>query len=155
MSEYNSQGKCELSRRELLSQLSPLGKVTMDASKCTGCGLCAVECSTGALSIATNRETASFQLLFKHGNCTACDKCAEICPEKCLKVERSLEPEKINSQTVFFGDTIVMCSGCGSPIGPKTMVEKLQKALAGRQPGLSELCPECKVRALGSPRASI
>lgn len=138
-----------MSRRELLNQLSPLGKVTIDASKCTGCGLCALECPTGALSIVTNRENFGFQLLFKHASCLACDRCVEICPEDCLQVERSLEPERLNNQTVFFDDTIVRCSECGNPIGPRAMVDKLRKSLAEKHSRLEpELCPDCKVRAL-------
>ncbi len=138
----------EMSRRELLEHLSPLGKVTMDASKCTGCGLCAVECPTGALSASVNHESLTFQLLFKHRTCLACDRCAEICPEGCLRVERSLEPEKLNTVTVFFEDTVVRCTECGSPVGPRAMLDKMRKALAGRQPCVTQLCPDCKVRAL-------
>jgi ferredoxin len=153
--EEGQKPEAEMTRRDLLRHLSPLGKVEMDASKCTGCGLCAAECSTGALSVTTNRETFAFQLIFKYRNCLACNKCVEICPEKCLSMERSLEPSNMNSQTVFFEDTVVRCSVCGNPIGPRAMIDKLQRALAGRkyQPSLSQLCADCKVRAhLGSLR---
>jgi len=140
----------EISRRELLRRLSPLGKVELDSSRCTGCGLCAVECPTEALVISSNEETCAFQLLFKHGNCVACNQCVEICPENCLCVERILELDKVGSQSVLFEDTIVRCSGCGSPIGPKTMMAKLQaRVVAARQsfPPQFELCPACKVQA--------
>jgi ferredoxin len=140
----------EISRRELLSRLSPLGKVELDSSRCTGCGLCAAECPTGALLISSGEETDAFQLLFKHGICVACGLCAEICPEKCLRVERILEVDKVGSQSVLFEDTLVRCSECGQPLGPKSMVDKMQakvKAAGKVFPFQFELCPDCKVRA--------
>jgi len=140
----------EISRRELLRQLSPLGKVELDSSRCTGCGLCAEECPTEALLISAGEETDAFQIIFKHGNCVACGLCVEICPEKCLCVKRILELDKVGSQSVLFKDTIVRCSGCGKPLGPKSMIDKMQArvmAAGKRFPFQFELCPDCKVRA--------
>ena len=140
----------EISRRELLKRLSPFGKVKLDASQCTGCGLCALECPTGALTVSLSEETGAFQLLFKHGVCVACGCCVEICPEKCLSVERILELDKMDSQSVLFEDEIARCSECGSPIGPKAMVDKLQARMVATGhsfPARLELCPECKVKA--------
>lgn len=139
----------EMTRRELMNRLSPLGKVATDSSKCTGCGLCALECPTGALALSANGEILAFQLLFKHGKCLACNRCVEICPEKCLSMERTLEPEIINSQAVFFEDTIARCPECGSPIGPRAMLDKVRRVVTGKQALSSrpELCPACKIKA--------
>ena len=140
----------EISRRELLKRLSPLGKVKLDSSRCTGCGLCALECPTGALTVSLNKETDVFQMLFKHGNCVACNRCVEICPEKCLRMERVLELDKMDRQSVLFEDVIIRCSGCGSPIGPKTMINALRARIAATGhsfPAQFELCPACKVKA--------
>ena len=140
----------EISRRELLRQISPLGKVELDSSRCTGCGLCSVECPTEALVILSNEETDSFRLVFKHGSCVACGLCVEICPEKCLHMERSLELGKVGKQSVLFEDKLVRCSECGRPLGPKSMVDKMQaRVMAAGQalPLQFELCPDCKVRA--------
>ncbi len=140
----------EISRRELLKRLSPLGKMELDTTQCTGCGLCALECPTGALTVSLNEETDAFQLLFKHGDCVACNQCVEICPEQCLRMERVLELDKMGNQSVLFEDKVVRCSGCGSPIGSKAMIDKLRaRVLAAGQsfPHQFELCPACKVKA--------
>ena len=148
-----SENKDEISRRQLLEMASPLGKVELDSSRCTGCGLCAVECPTGALVFSSGEETDAFRLLFKHGYCVACNQCVEICPEKCLCVERALELDKIGGQSVLFEDTIIKCSGCGSPLGPKSMIDKIRARViaAGKIfPARFELCPDCKVRGFFS-----
>ncbi len=140
----------KISRRELLKRLSPFGKVKLDALQCTGCGLCAVECPTRALSVSLSEETDVFQLLFKHGDCVACSRCVEICPEKCLRMERVLELDKMDSQSVLFEDAIIRCSSCGDPVGPKTMVDKLHSRVASDGqpvPAQFELCPNCKIKA--------
>ena len=140
----------EISRRELLQKLSPLGKVHLDAASCTGCGLCALECPTRALTIAFRENTDVFELLFKHGLCVGCNLCADICPEKCLRLERVLKPAEMNRPQRLFRDTIVRCPECGKPVGPKAMVEKLRSRMGNALPSLTrqaELCPECKASA--------
>jgi len=146
----NLEPESEISRRELLKRLSPFGKVKLDTTQCTGCGLCALECPTEALVISSSEETDAFQLIFKHGNCVVCGQCVEICPENCLVVERILEMDKVGSQSVLFEDTLVRCSGCGSPLVPKSMIDKMQARViaAGKIfPFQFELCPACKVQA--------
>ena len=140
----------KITRRELLSRLSPLGRVELDASLCTGCGLCVAECPSRALSILSEEGSDRFQLVFKHGTCVACGQCVEICPEKCLSVKRVLEPDKQAGQSVLFEDTLERCSECGQPIGPKSMIEKMKSRVMkdGKTlPFRFELCPECKIKA--------
>ena len=140
----------EISRRELLKMASPLGKVTIDDSKCTGCGLCAGDCPTQALAFSASEESDTYQLLFKHSLCIACGQCVEICPEQCLYLERTLELASLNNPpAVLFEDEIVRCRECGSPVGSSTMIESLRAKLpAGGSSHAShfELCPECKVK---------
>lgn len=65
-------------------------------------------------------------------------------------MERILELDKMASQSVLFEDRVVRCSGCGSPIGPKIMIDKLQARVvaAGQSfPSRFDLCPTCKVQA--------
>ncbi len=141
--------KEEISRRELLQKFSPLGRVSLDTSKCTGCTLCTQECPTGALTVSSGEEPGTFRLLFKHGVCVACGKCAEICPEKALQVERLLEPDKLKGQSVLFEDEVARCSRCGCAIGPRTMIEKLQARMAASGHSITdqfELCPKCKTQ---------
>jgi electron transport complex protein RnfB len=49
------------------------------ASGCIGCTLCAGVCPSGAIVMENNLP------VFDYDKCTACLKCAERCPQKCIK----------------------------------------------------------------------
>ncbi|MFC1918386.1 4Fe-4S dicluster domain-containing protein [Chloroflexota bacterium] len=141
----------KISRRELLKLASPLGKVTLDGSKCTGCGLCVAECTTQALTFSSKEGTDVYQLLFKHDLCIACGQCVEVCPEQCLHLERTLELDRISGPaTVLFENEIVRCSRCGSPVASGAMIGKLRARLQSMGESFTsqlELCPVCKAEA--------
>ncbi len=141
----------EISRRELLKRLSPLGKVKLETTQCTGCGLCALECPTGALAVSSSGAD-TFQVLFKHGACVACNLCVEVCPEKCLHLERALDLGKIdNAAAMLFEDSIFRCRECGSIIGSAAMIKGLRAKLKSAGSPLTsqlELCPKCKMKHL-------
>jgi formate hydrogenlyase subunit 6/NADH:ubiquinone oxidoreductase subunit I len=140
----------EISRRELLKLASPLGKVMLDSSKCTGCGLCALDCPTRALTVSSSGEGV-YQLLFKHGLCVACGQCVEVCPEQCLVLERILDLSQIKgAAVVLFEDSIARCRQCGGVVGSAAMIERLRAKLVNRGDLLTsqlELCPRCKAEA--------
>ncbi len=143
--------KGEISRRELFKLASPLGKVMLDSSKCTGCGLCALDCPTGALSFSPSGKADVYQLLFKHGLCVACGQCVEVCPEQCLVLERILDLSQIKgAPVVLFEDRIARCRQCGGVVGSAAMIERLRAKLVNRGDLLTsqlELCPRCKAEA--------
>lgn len=140
----------EISRRELLKLASPLGKVMLDSSKCTGCGLCALDCPTRALTVSSSGEDV-YQLLFKHGLCIACGQCVEVCPEQCLVLERILDLSQIKgAPVVLFEDSIARCRQCGGVVGSAAMIDRLRAKLVNRGDLLTsqlELCPRCKAEA--------
>ena len=140
----------KISRRELLKLASPLGKLALNKVKCTGCGICVLECPTGALT-ASSGENDAYQLLFKHSLCIACSQCVEVCPEQCLQMERTLDPDSFNRPaTVLFKDEFVRCSVCGSPIASRAMINSIKEKVAVTSQLSSdqlELCPDCKVKS--------
>jgi len=136
---------------EVAAGAVPFGRVELDGSRCTGCGLCALDCPTGALAVSSSEETDAYKLLFKHDACLACGRCVEVCPEKCLVLERILELDRLGAPAdVIFSDVIVLCAGCDEPVGSRSMINNVKAKLIAAGQSLSaefELCPECKVKA--------
>jgi len=135
----------------------PFGRVELDGSQCTGCGLCVLDCPTGALTASSGEE--SYRLLFRHDLCVACGRCIEVCPERCLGLERILELDRIDgAAAVLFEDEIARCRQCGSIIGSRAMIERLRAKIStsGRSVAAQfELCPTCKVKQFSLGRAAL
>lgn len=129
----------------------PFGEVVVDADRCTGCGLCAGNCPTDAISVKAAAGISGFELLFRHDRCVACEMCVNICPEKCVTMNHVLDIEKLGGEPdVIFGDEYVRCRNCNAPFAPKSMINILKTKL--QQAGNDavdqiDLCPACKVAA--------
>lgn len=126
----------------------PFGELSLDSSKCTGCGLCAASCPADALTVGTGKDGAHYQLLFKQDACVGCSKCVDVCPEKCLKLQRVLELDRIYaSASELFRDDMLGCRRCGEPVAPMSMIlhlkDKLQD-LGDMVLERLELCSRCK-----------
>lgn len=156
--EQTSKQEGELTRRELLKKVSPLGKVDMVNSACTACGLCAAECQTGALSMVYSEAEGVCRLLFNRLLCTACGRCVKICPENCLEVERTLDTGIINGETKsLFEGELVTCTTCGTPFATRAMINSLKSKLGiteFSEASYMEICPDCKagIRLSGAER---
>jgi ferredoxin len=133
----------------------PFGEVTLDVSRCSGCGLCASDCPTGALELAADGD--SCRLLFRHYSCVGCGQCVTVCPEECLHLEHTLRMEKLAGEgEVIFESEIVRCRECGAAIAPAAMINKVRAKLAGAQGPTWQLdtCPACRTKALSGTAAS-
>lgn len=127
----------------------PFGKLELDKSQCTACGLCALDCPTEALSFVS--DEGWYQLLFHYQDCVGCGQCIKSCPEKCLRLENALQLDKLSSpaETILEGE-IAMCQECGVPIAPKAMIDKLRTRIAAADGLTSQLsvCPACRTKAI-------
>jgi ferredoxin len=141
-----------ISRREFLKIIrfknheGPL----IDKEKCTGCGLCTIECPTKALMINQSSEKDTYQLLFRQEACNACGVCEKSCPENCLQlVEKEPEQNKTGKEAiVIFEDNLSKCIVCSIPLFPGSMVKKLEtKILTNRETTWPfNLCPSCRIK---------
>ncbi len=144
--------KDRISRREFLKiiRLKKHGMPLVDKEKCTGCGLCTIDCPTKALTISQNSERDTYQLLFREDACDACGVCEKSCPENCFQWVET-EPEKNQtgkSANTIFEDEICRCMECGIPLFPRSMVRKLEsKILMNRETTWPfNLCPSCRMK---------
>ena len=144
--------KDRISRREFLRIPRPKDDVIplIDNEKCTGCGLCTIDCQTKALTISQNSERDSYQLLFRQEVCNACGVCEKSCPENCLQlVEKEPEQDRTGKEArVIFEDKISRCMECGIPLFPQAMVKKLESKIfmTKEHTWPFHLCPSCRIK---------
>jgi ferredoxin len=147
-----SGSKDRMSRREFLKILRPNnnGIPFIDREKCTGCGLCTINCPTDALTISQNSERDSYQLLFREETCNACGVCERSCPENCLQLgEKQPEKDRAGKEAkVIFEDNISRCMECGVPLFPQSMVKKLETKIFTNKENswLFNLCLSCRMK---------
>jgi formate hydrogenlyase subunit 6/NADH:ubiquinone oxidoreductase subunit I len=133
----------------------PFGKIVLDATRCTGCGVCAAQCPTNAL--ADLKVTSSCQLVFRQESCVGCGQCVDVCPERCLHLTKVLEVSQLNHepQMIFEGE-FARCRVCGVPFAPKAMVDSVRARLGttGEAALRLETCPKCRMKGKVRPTKS-
>jgi ferredoxin len=101
------------------------------------------------LTVFQSDEEDAYRLLFQRDICDACHICEKSCPENCLKLERAPKGDNTDHGVkVIFEDEISRCSGCGAPLFPHAMVNRLKyKMLAAGQSALPfDLCIPCRIK---------
>jgi len=125
----------------------PFGKITLDASKCTGCAVCAAQCPTDALTDLKARDSS--KLVFRQESCLGCGQCVDVCPEKCLHLTKVLEIDKLSHEAqVLFEGEFIHCRVCGTPFAPKAMIESVRARMGatGEAALRMETCPKCRMK---------
>jgi len=157
MTLQTSGPKDRMSRRDFLKIIRPKkdGMPIIDKERCTGCGLCVIDCPTKALTLSQNNERGSYQLLFQQKACDACGDCQKSCPEHCLQlIEKEPEKDKTEKEVeVIFEDEISRCMECGILLFPQSMVKKLKtKIIMTEEPTWPfNLCPSCRIKTQFTP----
>lgn len=133
----------------------PFGRVAVDPSRCTLCGLCTSVCPTAALSLAGGAEP---RLLIEPTGCADCTACASICPEQAMQVQPGLDLDEAQDPArVLVSDRAVHCQGCGQPYAPAALVAKIRLSLTREAGGTGlqhlQYCPACRVAALSGARS--
>jgi len=136
---------------------------TVDKEKCNLCGICAVVCK----DIEIQRQTptgASTKLegdvnRISEKDCDACSVCVDLCPEKAITVERTVESNKLEGKVEIMPEDCITCTWCQvtcpeEAITMDKLIEGEIDVYAEKCPGGCSTCIEiCPTKALYMPEA--
>lgn len=74
------------------ADILPFYQLKID-DNCTGCGMCAYFCPTGALKKID--EAGKVAITFQLSNCTKCNLCQEICYKEAISLLPTINPDKL------------------------------------------------------------
>ncbi len=127
----------------------------MVSENCTFCRACQQNCPVEALRVEAG--PTGYKLVFSHAGCIGCNQCVMACPEDAIQVRSLADASMLAKEWhVVASSPVARCRVCGKPLGPESMVRRVEENL--RRRGLSSniveavrICPECKItRSLGA-----
>ena len=140
----------------LESPLAPLGEVSVDRARCSGCGCCATACPTGALG-ANPGEDGALSLTFAASQCHGCGACVGSCPEGAVSLRRA-----VSSSSLVAGLRVLVevagpgcCAVCGKPLAGRLVAQAVAARLATSHPEIAgrlkaaDRCADCLLTARG------
>ncbi len=84
------------------------GRLFWDAEKCTGCGLCTMDCPSEAIEVfVLDRKAKRFVFKYKVDSCTFCAQCVASCRQGSIQLSSEVwELAALNEQafTIWFGE---------------------------------------------------
>jgi len=116
----------------------------VDAGLCSGCGICALLCPTGALGVRTDEGVTDWRLSLDVGACVGCELCVAACPVDAMAlVDRGLAGIVRDRRIRLVRREARKCTKCGQLFGSVVPEESPDRpdARPGRD---TALCPVCE-----------
>lgn len=80
------------------------GTVVIDVNACKGCELCIEACKPAVLVMTEQeRNSKGYRYPYLIAGCTACQACAQVCPDFVFQVWKYDEPMDLDPQDVGAG----------------------------------------------------
>jgi 2-oxoglutarate ferredoxin oxidoreductase subunit beta len=118
-----------------------MGRITVEDTRCKGCGRCIVECPKGLIEYSEELNDKGYQYVVFNGepeDCSGCTLCAVACPDGGIEVWNNRDRQTFVNTT---GLTEVMthyCPGCTHGVVHRMTAEVLEElGLLGRTVGIA------------------
>jgi ferredoxin len=136
------------------SDLSPLGEITVDGTRCSACGCCTSACRTGALA-AGETQPSTFVLTLDLAACSACGVCVSSCPENAISLRHVIDSSRFGAgrHSVVEIASNTRCTSCGRVLVDGLATSIIGGRLAASHPKLAERllhevqCVDCLLTA--------
>jgi formate hydrogenlyase subunit 6/NADH:ubiquinone oxidoreductase subunit I len=94
------------------------GRVTLDPTRCIGCGMCAYVCVSNAITGAA--EGDAYAWTYDPGRCAFCARCVERCPGGALSNDDQPAPSYARPGELAVRTLVTFppCPDCGTPTRP-------------------------------------
>jgi ferredoxin len=141
-----------------LQKGAPFGEIRVDARACTLCMSCVSSCPTHALQDGRGLP----QLNFREWSCVQCGLCERTCPESAITLNPRFvyDIELREKPRLLHEEQPLCCVSCGKPFATRSMLDVLEKKLAGHWMFQTEesrrrllMCEDCRVRDMFSGEA--
>jgi ferredoxin len=138
-----------------LQKGAPFGEVRVDPQACTLCMSCVSSCPTHALQDGRGLP----QLNFREWSCVQCGLCERTCPESAITLNPRFvyDIELREKPRLLHEEQPLCCVSCGKPFATRSMLDVLEKKLAGHWMFQTEesrrrllMCEDCRVRDMFS-----
>lgn len=109
-----------------------MGHNAQNEHKCTGCGICQMNCPNHTIKVITRQETTEEgktkkvldKYMYDLGSCTFCGLCTQVCPQKAISWENNFEHavftrSKLEKQLNRPGSKVVEKKVVASAAAPK------------------------------------
>ena len=133
------------------------GKPEIDGERCTGCGACSVQCSSGANEVFDREGVRVVRISL--GMCLMCGRCEDICPEEAIRLTKEFElayskPE--GEPRVENEIRLKACKNCGKTYTTTKHLEAIKRRVSESiDPSVKEVvlrdmgvyldyCPDCR-----------
>lgn len=137
------------------------GRVTMDPSKCVGCGICRHVCAGRAIRIEPTHDRAGYNFTIWHNTCALCGMCRHFCPTSAISMTNDWHNAHLQSDKYSWAEhhfvPYLRCAGCQAPIRmlPPDLATRVYAHCPVEMTQIMKLCPSCRQVAAARRQAEV